>query len=70
MRSKFSYVRSSHDLCARAHAHSLAGMLATTHPLETLNSLIEFSMANEKVTYLRDEYFVQSIRSTLQALAE
>ena len=27
MRSNFSCVRSSHDLCARAHAHSLEGTL-------------------------------------------
>jgi len=27
MRSKFSYVRSSHDMCARAHVHSLEGTL-------------------------------------------
>jgi len=28
VRSKFSCVRSSHDLCARTHAHSLEGTLA------------------------------------------
>jgi len=27
VRSKFSSVRSSHDLCARTHAHSLEGTL-------------------------------------------
>jgi len=30
MRSKFSCVRSSHDLCARAHAHSLEEKLNVT----------------------------------------
>jgi len=29
VRSKFSCVHSSHDLCARAHAHSLEGTLVT-----------------------------------------
>jgi len=35
MRSKFSCVRSSHDLCARAHAHSLEGALFVTQVLVT-----------------------------------
>ena len=30
MRSKFSCVRSSHDMCARAHAHSLEGTFLMT----------------------------------------
>ena len=30
MCSRFSCVRSSHGLCARAHAHSLEGTLPTT----------------------------------------
>jgi len=29
VRSKFTYVRSSHDLCARAHTHNLEGTLDT-----------------------------------------
>jgi len=31
VRSKISYVRSSNDLCARAHAQSLEGTLAVAH---------------------------------------
>jgi len=30
VRSKFSFVRSSHDLCARTHARSLKGTLPAT----------------------------------------
>jgi len=41
VRSKFSCVRSSHDLCARAHAHSLEGILvrveACNRGVETCN---------------------------------
>ena len=33
VRSKFSYVGSSHDLCARAHMQSLAGTLGLTQIL-------------------------------------
>jgi len=32
VRSEFSCVRSSHDLCARAHAHSLEGTLVVSSP--------------------------------------
>jgi len=32
VRSMFSCVRSSHDLCARTHTHSLEGTLVVTRP--------------------------------------
>ena len=35
VRSKFSCVRSSHDLCAHAHAHSLQGTLVVAFRLKT-----------------------------------
>jgi len=39
VRSKFSCVRSSHDLCAHAHAHSLEGTLLLAESLQKYLSL-------------------------------
>ena len=43
VRSMFSCVRSSYDLCARAHAHSLEGTLTTTN--NTKSNYIDWDLS-------------------------
>ena len=67
IRSKFSCVRSSHDLCARAHAHSLEGTLllkpfitrsASQKHIQTQNNLEETMLKIQlKYTFFTKEIF-------------